>query len=88
MTHGLLEVEPIKQFPGVQQVTRAVKVMVPAKHFPQLQVAKQRTFYEGTVMEYAERHKFDKHPKAWGTAHTGPVCFSYAIDNPSRAKHK
>ena len=38
-TQQTLGVEVIKQYPGLQQVERAVKVMVPGKHFPQLQPA-------------------------------------------------
>ena len=41
--------EVIKQYPGPQQVQRAVKVNVPGKHFPQLQPAEQKVDYEGTA---------------------------------------
>ena len=79
-------VEAIKQYPGMVQVTRKVKVDVPGKHFPQLQAAEQKQSYSGTAVEYAERHKFDRHLKAWGQAHTGPgirfICDSDAIDDP------
>ena len=83
-------VEAIKQYPGQQQVTRSVKVSVPGKHFPQLQAAEQRAFYDGTAMEFAERHtssyKFERHQKAWGAAHSGPgirfVCESDTVDDP------
>ena len=37
----------IKQHPGQKQVERAVKMMLPGKHFPQLESAEQATFYEG-----------------------------------------
>ena len=38
-----LEVERIRQHPGQQQVSRAVKVSVPGKHFPQLEAAVDRS---------------------------------------------
>ena len=76
----------IKQYPGPQQVQRAVKVNVPGRHFPQLQPAEQAVLYEATAVDFAERHKFEKHLKAWGAAHTGPgirfVCVSDAVDDP------
>ena len=79
-------VETIKQHPGAVQVTRAVKVDVPGKHFPTLQTAEQKQMYSGTAVEYSERHQFDRHLKAWGAAHRGPgirfVCESDAIDDP------
>ena len=81
-----LEVERIKQYPGPQQAQRAVVVQVPGKHFPNLSAPEQRVVYEGTAMEYAERHKFAQHQQAWGAAHTGPglrfVCDSDAVDDP------
>ena len=64
-------VERIRQHPGQQQVDRAVKVDVPGKRFPQLQAAEQKLDYAGTAVEYAERHKFSIHRKAWGNAHVG-----------------
>ena len=67
-----IEVERIKQYPGQVQVTRAVKVNVPGKHFPQLQPAEQKQMYTGTAVEYAERHRFDRHLKAWGAPGTHP----------------
>ena len=67
-----LAVEVIKQHAGPQQVRRAVKVNVPGKHFPGLQPAEQKVDYEGTAVDYAERHKFSQHAKAWGAAQTGP----------------
>ena len=79
-------VETIKQYPGQQQVDRSVKVFVPGKHFPALQPVEQRAFYEGTAIEFSERHKFDRHVKAWGAPHIGPgirfVCDSDAMDDP------
>ena len=79
-------VEPIKQYPGKQQVERAVKVNVPGKHFTGLTQAEQKLSYEATAVEYRERHDFERHVKAWGAAHKGPgirfVCDSDAIDDP------
>ena len=60
----------IKQHPGLQQVTRRVKVKVPGKHFPALQAAEQATDYWGQAVEYKERHSFPRHAKAWGVAHS------------------
>eukprot|EP00966_Prymnesium_polylepis_P216109 5002605-Prymnesium_polylepis.1 len=81
-----MHVEVVKQYPGLQQVTRSVKVMVPGKHFPALGAAEQRNEYEGTAVQFAERHEFERHAKAWGAAHRGPgirfVCESDAIDDP------
>ena len=51
-----LEVETIRQRPGPEQVAWAVKVNVPGKHFPQLQPAEHKVDYEGTAVEYKERH--------------------------------
>ena len=88
---SLLEVERIRQYPGQQQVDRAVTVGVPGKHFPQLSPAEQRIDYEGTAVEYAPRHKFSVHRKAWGPAHTGEgirfVCTTDAIDDPDDKGH-
>ena len=42
-------VEHIKQFPGVEQVTRRVKVEVPGKHFPGLQPSEQKHNYTGVA---------------------------------------
>ena len=76
----------IKQYPGQQQIERAIKVMVPGKHFPSLQPSEQKIFYEGAAVEYTERHKFSQHLKAWGAAHTGPgirfTCMSDGIEDP------
>lgn len=86
MPQTALPVEIIKQHPGQVQVTRKVRVLVPGKHFPQLQPTEQRASYWGEAVEYAERHKFERHAKAWGAAHTGPgirfICESDAIDDP------
>ena len=85
-TQTELGITAIKQYSGQQQVQRKVVVNVPGKHFPSLQAAEQKAFYPGTCVEYAERHKFDRHLMAWGQAHTGPglrfVCESDAIDDP------
>ena len=76
----------IKQYPGPLTVSRAVKVDVPGKHFPQLTGAEQKASYTGTAVEFTERHTFARHLKAWGAAHTGPgirfICDSDAIDDP------
>ena len=58
MSQGLLDVERIRQYLGQIQVARRVKVQVPGKHFPPLTAAEQKQFFEGTAVEYAERHKF------------------------------
>ena len=82
-----LSVDHIRQHKGQPQVDRGVKVQVPGKHFPGLQPAEQKVFYEGTAIEHAERHKFLQHHKAWGSAHTGPgirfVCEADALDDPN-----
>ena len=81
-----LEVERIRQHPGQQQVSRAVKVSVPGKHFPQLEAAEQKIDYSVTAMEFRERYPFERHAKAWGAAHTGPgirfISDTDAIDDP------
>ena len=81
-----MDVAVIKQYPGQQQVDRAVKVKVPGKHFPSLTLSEQREFYEVTAVEYTERHRFAAHNKAWGAAHTGPglrfICGADAIEDP------
>jgi hypothetical protein len=86
MAQSVLEVERIKQYAGLVQVTRAVKLSVPGKHFPALTPAEQKEFYSGTAVEYAERHKFERHYKAWGNAGIFPgirfICDSDAIDDP------
>ena len=85
------QIERIKQYPGQQQVDRAVKVDVPGKHFPQLTTAEQKLDYEGTAVEHGQRHAFGLHRKAWGSAHTGEgirfVCMSDAIDDPDNKGH-
>ena len=79
----------IKQYPGPLTVSRAVKVDVPGKHFPQLTGAEQNASYTGTAVEFTERHTFARHLKAWGAAHTGSgirfICDSDAIDDPDAA---
>ena len=83
----------IKQYPGPLTVSRAVKVDVPGKHFPQLTGAEQNASYTGTAVEFTERHTFARHGKAWGAAHTGPsirfICDSDAIAPmlPVRLRH-
>ena len=69
--------EVIKQSPGPQQVTRRVRVQVPGKHFPNLQLAEQQALYWGSAVESKERHSFHRHAKAWGAAHTGPGISSW-----------
>lgn len=59
-----LSVEIVKKHPGPVQVTRRVKVNVPGKHFPQLTAAEQAADYEGTAVEFCERHSFPRHLKA------------------------
>ena len=77
---------PIKQYPGEVQVTRAVKVKAPGKHFSGLTPAEQKVDYWVTAVEYRERYPFERHNKAWGAAHTGPgirfVSDTDAIDDP------
>ena len=86
-----LNVEVVKQHPGLVQVTRRVQVQVPGKHFPQLEPAEQAAFYLGTAVEYKDRHNFPRHLKAWGAPHTGPgirfLCNSDAIDDPDNRGH-
>jgi hypothetical protein len=86
MAQSVIDVEIIKQYPGRQQVERKVKVQVPGKHFPSLTAAEQKQFFDGTAVEFCERHKFPQHNKGWGVAHTGPgirfLCESDAIDDP------
>ena len=59
----------IKQYPGPLTVSRAVKVDVPGKHFPQLTGVEQNVSYTGTAVEFTERHTFARHVKAWGALH-------------------
>ena len=79
-------VDVVKQYPGLVQVTRKVRVQVPGKHFPSLQPTEQGLHYWGEAVEFAERHKFERHAKAWGAAHHGPgirfICDSDAVDDP------
>jgi hypothetical protein len=51
----------IKQYPGPLTVSRAVKVDVPGKHFPQLTGAEQKASYTGTAVEFTERHTFARY---------------------------
>ena len=80
--------EAIKQYPGQIQVTRAVKVKAPGKHFTTTCEAQRPLLTTGRRrrMEYKERYGFELHAKAWGTAHTGPgirfICDSDAVDDP------
>ena len=80
----------IKQYPGPLTVSRAVKVDVPGKHFPQLTGAEQNASYTGTAVEFTERHTFARHAKGLGRpAHCGPgirfICDSDAIDRTATA---
>ena len=72
LSQSPMSVERIKQYPGQQQVTRAVKVRVPGKHFPALTPTEQKEQYEGSAVEFTERHKFPAFLRGWGAAHTGP----------------
>ena len=78
--------QPIKQYAGQVQVTRAVKVKAPGKHFTGLTGSEAQQEYWAEAVEYKERHAFDRHVKAWGAAHTGPgirfICESDALDDP------
>ena len=56
-----LAVERIKQHPGPVQVLRKVTVQVPGKHFTGLTSVEVGNFYEAQAVEYAERHKFERH---------------------------
>jgi len=68
-------VEPIKQYPGQQQVERAVIVDVSGKHFTFLTAADKKKSYKATAVEYRERYAFDRHNTA------GPPAS--AFDGPS-----
>ena len=73
----------IKQYPGPLPVSRAVKVDVPGKHFPQLTGAEQNASYPGTAVEFTERHTFVRHGKAPGAPRTlGPASASSATRTP------
>ena len=78
--------DPIKQYPGQVQVTRAVKVLAPGKHFNNLTPAEAKQSYWVVATEYRERYAFEKHVKAWGAAHKGPgvrfVAEGDALDDP------
>jgi hypothetical protein len=71
---------------GQIQVSRAVKVLAPGKHFSGLTPAEQKIDYSVTAMEFRERYPFERHAKAWGAAHTGPgirfISDTDAIDDP------
>lgn len=64
--------ESIKQYPGLQTAERRVKVQAPGKFFTGLTANESAAFYEVEAVEFTERHKFAKHLKGWGAAHTGP----------------
>ena len=53
---------------------------------PALTPSEQKEEFWGTAVEAADRHKFLRHLKAWGDAHTGPgIRFIYesdALDDP------
>ena len=81
--------EVIKQHPGPVQVSRKVLVNVPGRHFsnpPGSRAAARVPGVPGTPIEYAERHRFERHARAWGAAHQGPgmrfICESDAMDDP------
>ena len=46
----------IKQYPGPLTVSRAVKVDVPGKHFPQLTGAEQNASYAGTAVVFTVKY--------------------------------
>ena len=79
--------EPIKQYGGEVQVRRSVKVQAPGKHFNNLTNEEAKESYWATAVEYAERHQFERHLRAWGDRHKGPgirfVCDSDAVDDPN-----
>jgi len=87
LCQSTLKCTVVKQYPGEQQVQRAVKVMIPGTHFTTLTSAEQAVEYQGTAMEYDKNHKFGRHKKAWGDPHTGEgirfVCESDAFDDPN-----
>ena len=78
--------DPIKQYPGQVQVTRAVKVLAPGKHFNNLTPTEAKQNYWVVATEYRERYNFEKHLKAWGAAHKGPgirfVAEGDALEDP------
>ena len=83
---------PIKQCAGQKQVTQAVRVQVPGKHFTGLSASEQKLDYWVSAMEFRERHAFERNLKAWGSAHTGPgirfVSEDDAVDEPSYIRPK
>ena len=82
-----MNVEVVRQYPGVQQVARKVKVNERPGQVLHVSAAigTQNQSYEATAVQYAERHDFDRH-RSWGAAHRGPgirfICESGAIDDP------
>ena len=77
-------IEPTKQYPGQQQVERAVIVDVPGKHFTFLTPTDKRKSYKATAVEYRKRYPFERHNQARGAAHTGPgIRFVCDSDGPS-----
>ena len=55
--------DPIKQYPGQVQVTRAVKVQAPGKHFNNLTPTEAKQSYWVVATEHRERYNFEKHLK-------------------------
>ena len=53
--------DPIKQYPGQVQVTRAVKVQAPGKHFNNLTPTEAKQSYWVVATEHRERYNFEKH---------------------------
>ena len=78
--------QPVKQYPGQQQVDRAVVVNAPGRHWPGLTPAQQKQVYLVTAVEYRERHNFPRHIRAWGAAGRFPgirfTCQSDAVEDP------
>ena len=81
--------DPIKQYPGQLQVNRAVRVKAPGKFFNNLTAAERARDYLVGAVEYRERYAFERHPKAWGGAHTGPgIQFTAEGDAVEDANNK
>jgi hypothetical protein len=80
-------VDVIKQHSGIVTAQRRVKAVGPGKFFPNLTASEQKVDYMFEAVEFAERHSFAKHTKAWGNAHVGPgircICESDAVDDPN-----
>ena len=78
--------QPVKQYPGQQQVDRAVVVNAPGRHWPGLTPAQQKQVYPVTAVEYRERHNFPRHIRAWGAAGRFPgirfTCQSDTVEDP------